>query len=96
MNELGTQSGNLPPHRGVLILVFGILSFFVCVIFGVVAWVMANQDLAAMKAGQMDPTGESMTTVGKILGIISVCLNLISLVFFILIMLGMFTLQATN
>ena len=96
MNELGTPSGNVAPHRGVLILVFGILSFFVCVIFGVIAWVMGNQDLAAMKAGEMDRSGESMTFVGKILGIISVVLNLIGMLIFILAMLGMFTLQVAN
>ena len=44
--------GYMPvPHHGVLILVFGILSWVVCFIFGIVAWIMANSDL------RVDPGG---------------------------------------
>ena len=38
------------------ILVFGILGLLVCVIFGIVAWVMGNTDLRDMEYGQMDRT----------------------------------------
>ncbi len=31
---------------------------------------MANRDLRAMQAGEMDPTGEGLTRAGKILGVI--------------------------
>ena len=41
---------NLVPHRGVLILVFGILGFFVCFVFGIVAWSMGSTDLRQMEA----------------------------------------------
>jgi hypothetical protein len=57
-------------HRGELILIFGILSWFICTIFAIVAWVMANQDLAAMSAGQMDSAGRGLTQAGKIIGLI--------------------------
>lgn len=70
----------MKPHRGVMILVFGILSFFCCVIFGIVAWVMGNGDLQEMQAGTMDPTGQGLTQAGKILGMISVILNIVSIV----------------
>ena len=69
-----------------LILVFGILSFLVCLIFGIVAWVMANSDLRAMAQGQMDPLGEGMTKAGKILSIISIILTIVSVVLALLLL----------
>jgi hypothetical protein len=70
----------MQPHRGTMILVFGILSLIVCMPLGIVAWVMANGDLKKMDAGTMDPEGRGNTQAGKICGIISVCLSLISFV----------------
>lgn len=69
------------PHRGVMILVFGILGLVCCVIFGIIAWVMGNGDLREMDAGRMDPSGRGLTQAGKICGIISVGLALVGLVF---------------
>ena len=63
------------PHRGAMLLTFGILSLFVCQIFGIVAWVMANGDLQEMKAGRMDPEGEGLTKAGKIISIVSLSLT---------------------
>lgn len=76
-------SGGAPgvrPHRGVMILVFGILGLVCCFIFGIVAWVMGNSDLQAMEAGQMDRSGEGLTKAGKIIGIISVALVIVGVV----------------
>ena len=81
-----TQPGpvqNVRPHRGVMILVFGIIGIVFCVIFGIVAWVMGNGDLRAMREGRMDPTGEGLTKAGKICGIVGVVLNLIVIAFYI-------------
>ena len=48
--------GGLEPHRGTLILVLGILSLVLCSFFtGIPAWIMGKDDLAKIKAGQMDP-----------------------------------------
>ena len=58
-----------------MLLTFGILSLFVCQIFGIVAWVMANGDLQEMKAGRMDPEGEGLTKAGKIISIVSLSLT---------------------
>jgi hypothetical protein len=77
------QSGTVQPHRGVLILVFGILGIVVCVIFGVVAWVMGSGDLKAMAAGQMDRSGEGLTRAGQIIGMISVLLAALGIVIMI-------------
>ncbi|GJQ31065.1 MAG: hypothetical protein HBSAPP03_29490 [Phycisphaerae bacterium] len=72
--------GHLKPHRGTTILVLGILGFFVCFICGIVAWVMGNDDLRQMDAGQMDPSGRDLTQAGRIIGIIVVLLNVLALV----------------
>src|SRR5262245_25370718 len=49
------------PHRGGLILTFGILGFLVCWPFGLAAWIMGSSDLSAMNRGQMDPSGHGLT-----------------------------------
>ncbi len=67
----------LQPHRGVLILVFGILGLCVCFLFGIAAWVMGNADMEAMDRGMMDPEGRGLTQAGKICGMVSVILNVI-------------------
>ena len=58
-----------------MILVFGILGLVMCMIFGIVAWVMGKGDLREMAEGRMDPSGEGMTKAGKICGMISVFLT---------------------
>lgn len=64
----------MEPHRGTTVLVLGILGLVVCQICGIIAWVMANQDIPKMEAGTMDPEGLGQTKAGKICGIISVVL----------------------
>jgi hypothetical protein len=59
------------PHRGVAVLVLGILGITVFPAFGIAAWVMGNHDLSDMDAGRMDPTGRRMTAAGRVCGIIS-------------------------
>ena len=70
----------MQPHRGTMILVFGILGLIVCFPFGIVAWVMGNTDLKAMDAGTMDPEGRGTTQAGKIIGIITTILTLLSII----------------
>ena len=70
----------LTPHRGVLILVLGILSIVCCFICGIVAWVMGNNDLKQMAAGTMDRSGEGLTKAGKICGIVGIVVQLVLLV----------------
>jgi len=72
------------PHRGTLILVLGILGLVVCVICGIIAWVMGSADLKEMDAGRMDPSGRGMTLAGKICGMISVFLVLAIMAIYIL------------
>jgi hypothetical protein len=79
----------MKPHRGVLILVLGILSFFICgPIMGPIAWIMGNNDLKEMKAGTMDPTGEGMTNAGKICGMIATFLTIALLCLYMILFAG--------
>ncbi|MHC4160338.1 MAG: DUF4190 domain-containing protein [Planctomycetota bacterium] len=76
----------LAPHRGVLILILGILGIVCCFICGIVAWVMGNGDLKEMAAGRMDPAGEGMTKAGKICGIVGIALQLVGIIIQLIIM----------
>jgi hypothetical protein len=78
----------LRPHRGVAVLVLGILGLVICFICGIIAWVMGNNDLREIDAGRMDPSGRGLTLAGKICGMISVILAIvvagIYLIFFVI------------
>ncbi|OAI41046.1 hypothetical protein AYO40_03950 [Planctomycetaceae bacterium SCGC AG-212-D15] len=69
---------SLAPHRGGMILTFGIVSL-VCgclaIVCGPMAWTMANADLEQMRAGRMDPEGEGLTNAGRICGIVGTVLG---------------------
>jgi len=62
----------MTPHRGVLVLVLGILGLVGCgILTAIPAWVIGSGDLKAMDAGTMDPSGRSLTNAGKICGMIA-------------------------
>ena len=65
------RDASLRPHRGGMILAFGLLGWFVCPIFSLLAMIMGGDDLKEMAAGRMDPEGEGMTQAGRIVGIIN-------------------------
>lgn len=69
----------LLPHRGMLVLIFGIIGLFTCAIFSLLAWIFGNEDLKKMDDGRMDPAGRDTTAAGRVLGIIGVGLNLLGL-----------------
>ena len=72
-------------HRGILILVLGILGLVICGPLGIVAWVMGSGDLKEIDAGTMDPAGRGTTQAGKICGIIATILMIIGVIVGILI-----------
>jgi len=76
----------MQPHRGALILVLGILGIVCCIICGIIAWVLGSNDLKEMDAGTRDPSGRGLTQAGKICGIISVILQIIGLIVWLLMM----------
>lgn len=65
------QQRYLQPHRGAAVLTLGILGLVACLICGIIAWVMGNNDLREMRAGRMDRSGEGMTNAGRICGMIA-------------------------
>jgi len=75
----------MKPHRGTLILIFGILSLVICAPLGIAAWVMGSGDMKEMDAGTMDPSGRGTTQAGKICGMIGTILMIIGVVIFILL-----------
>ena len=81
----------MKPHRGTLVLVFGILGLVLCAPFGIAAWIMGSGDLKQMDAGQMEPSGRGLTNAGKICGIIATVLLGIGIVVSVLLLaLGVF------
>ncbi len=83
------MNGTLRPHRGGMILTFGILGLVCCVIFAILAWVMGSADLNEMAAGSMDPAGEGLTKAGKIMGIIGCALQVLGILVWVLFFGGM-------
>jgi hypothetical protein len=81
----------MKPHRGVLILVFGLVGLVVCPFFGIAAWVMGNTDLQEIDAGQMDPSGRDFTRVGRICGIVATALLALQVLIMMLAMLALLT-----
>jgi predicted Zn finger-like uncharacterized protein len=69
------------PHRGGTVLTLGILGLvlFPCMpvglICGILAWVLGQSDLARMKTGEMDSSGEGLTHAGWVCGIIATVLG---------------------
>jgi hypothetical protein len=78
----------MKPHRGVLVLVFGILGLVVCPFFGIAAWVMGNTDLQEMDFGQMESSGRDFTRVGRICGIVATALLAFQVLVIILVMMS--------
>lgn len=72
------------PHRGGAVLTLGILSLVVCWVCGIFAWSMGNKDLAAIRAGTMDPSGEGTTNAGRICGMIGTIIGMVGCGFVLL------------
>ena len=79
----GDTPGRRPPTRrrarhpegASTILIFGILSWLLCVIFGAFAWSKGNEYESQCRALRLEPEGSAVA--GRILGMISVILTLI-------------------
>lgn len=75
----------MKPHRGNVVLTLGILGLVICVICGIIAWVMGNNDLKEMQAGTMDPSGYGLTNAGRICGMVGTILAAVVLVVYLVI-----------
>jgi predicted Zn finger-like uncharacterized protein len=72
------------PHRGQLVLIFGIISLvmlacypvaIIGIPFGIIAWVLGNKDLEKMRLGTMDPEGQGLTQAGRVCGIVGTIID---------------------
>jgi hypothetical protein len=69
------------PHRGGMILAFGIVSIVAASfcppvgLIGLAAWLMGRTALHEIDAGRMDPAGRGITQAGYICGIVGLCLT---------------------
>lgn len=63
------QGTYLEPHRGGLILAFALVGVFACIIFSVVAIVLASIDLQKMNRGTMDKSGRGLVIAGLVIAI---------------------------
>ena len=85
--ERSVYKPHFTPHRGGMILAFGIVALvsyavfpLLAIVFGPIAWLMGNTDLKEIKAGRMDPEGEGQTQTGRILGMVATIIALVSIV----------------
>lgn len=85
----GTAAHYAEPHRGGLWLALSLVGWFMgCFFLGAIAWALGASDLAKMRAGQMDPSGEGLTRAGMIIGAIHTVLSIVVLGFLALIFIG--------
>src|SRR5262245_47208307 len=84
----GPRGGGGAPHRGTMILVFGILGLVCCGIFAILAALMGTNDLKEMAAGRMDRSGEGMTRVGQILGFVGIGLWVLGVIIQVILLAG--------
>jgi len=80
LSPVGTGAGQ--PINGTMILVFGILGIVCCGILAPIAWVMGNNALKTIDAGQGDPSQRQTVVVGRILGIIGTVLIVLGILFY--------------
>jgi hypothetical protein len=76
------RAGAPKPHpRGTLILVLGILSFFICgIVLGVVAFVMGNNALKEIDSNPSAYSNRSVVNAGRICGLIGAALSVVLLI----------------
>ncbi len=79
----------MQPHRGVTILVLGILGLVLCPFCGVAAWSMGSSDLQEIDSGRMDYSGRDLTNAGRICGIIGTVILLLQILMIAFVVLSM-------
>jgi len=65
------------PDQSGLVLAFGILSWFICPIFGIVAWIMGNSGLRDIRLGLVDPANKGLMQAGYYLGMVNVIIYML-------------------
>jgi hypothetical protein len=75
------RGGALKPHHGVIILICAIVGYFCPIVPAAIAVVWGTIDIKAMDNGEMDPSGRTLTNVGRILGIVFLILNVLGIIY---------------
>jgi hypothetical protein len=81
----GGRYSGLAPHRGSTVQTLGVLCLCFCwttvpcLVLGIIALVMASNDLSQMETGQMDPSGRSATKSGQLCAIIGLVVSAVLL-----------------
>lgn len=70
-------------------LVISIIGLVCCQILGIVAWIMANNELEGIKAGRRNPINEGTANAARIIGIITTVLLGVGVVLGILAVIGL-------
>ena len=84
----GGAGGTQDNGSGTIALVTGILSFFVCpIILSIVAIIFGKKGMAAAAAGTAD--NGSMAKAGYIMGIVSLILGIIVIIFYVVVIGGL-------
>lgn len=92
--QFPSDSGAYPEaSQATTVLVLGIIAIVVCQLLGPVAWVMGNNELAAIDSGRRPPENRGTANAGRILGIISTVLLAVGIIFIILIIAGGITIS---
>ncbi len=71
----------------------GIIGIVLCQLLGPIAWVMGNNELAAIDAGRRAPENRGTANAGRILGIIGTVLLALSILAVIFLVIGVFSLS---
>lgn len=82
MNDIPTTPPPAPPpaatqsasSQAITALILGISGFLFCQLLGPFAWYLGNQEVRAIREGRSPRAGESLATIGKVLGIVATIL----------------------
>jgi len=77
-------------------LVLSIIGLICCQVLGVVAWVMANNELEGIKTGRRNPANEGTASAARIIGIVCTVLLGIGILVAILAFAGLMVLPFTE
>ena len=84
------------PDRSGLILGLGILSWFLCPICGVIAWVMGGQTLRDMQQGLSDPSNRGVVQAGYYLGMVHIICVVCCVGLYVMFIIGIAVTAALN
>jgi len=77
-------------------LVLSIIGLICCQVLGIVAWVMANNELEGIKAGRRNPANEGTASAARVIGIVCTVLLGIGILVAILAFAGLMVLPFTG